>query len=98
MLLTLYVLITLSLFSIAAIILFGQRVYERLRYLHHLKENVLEKLNEHRARFDERQLEALKILQDTLQKGIQDTRFSVKEALTDYANDLGKRVETLTQT
>lgn len=73
-----------------------------------LKESVLEKLsearlqqqqalNEYRTRFDERQLEALKILQDTLQQGVQDSRKHVKESLTDYANELGKRVESLTQ-
>lgn len=88
------------------------RLEERLRLSENqnqtMLQSVLEKLseariqqlqafNEHRARFDERQLEALKILQDTLQKGVQDTRFSVKESLTDYANDLGKRVESLTQ-
>lgn len=43
-------------------------------------------------------LQTLKILQDTLQQGMQDTRSNVKEALTDYATELGKRVETLTQT
>jgi DNA recombination protein RmuC len=89
-----------------------QRIEERLRYLENqnqsMSQQVLEKLSdarlqhlqafsEHRARFDERQLESLKILQDTLQKGVQDTRFSVKEALTDYAQELGKRVDNLTQ-
>ncbi len=43
-------------------------------------------------------LQTLKILQDTLQKGMQDTRMSVKEALTDYASELGKRVDQLTHT
>lgn len=43
-------------------------------------------------------LETLKILQDTLQKGMQETRMTVKEALNDYASDLGKRVEQLTIT
>lgn len=73
------------------------------------QQNILEKLNEsriqqlqafneHRMRFDEHQLSSLKILQDTLQKGVQDTRFSVKEALTDYAIELGKRVDGLTNT
>jgi len=52
----------------------------------------------HRSRFDERQLETLKILQDTLQKGGQDNRQQVKEALTDYANAMGKRVDQLTVT
>jgi DNA recombination protein RmuC len=92
-----------ALFATGLIILFMQRMGYRF------KEQLLEKLatarleqqealNEHKSRFDERQLEALKILQDTLQKGVQDTRLSVREALTDYAEQLGKRVETLTQT
>lgn len=43
-------------------------------------------------------LQTLKILQDTLQQGMQETRLTVKESLNDYANDLGKRVENLTNT
>lgn len=43
-------------------------------------------------------LQTLKILQDTLQKGMQETRLTVRESLNDYANDLGKRVEQLTFT
>jgi len=54
--------------------------------------------SEHRTRFDERQLATHKIMHDTLQKGMQETRKEVKEALTDYAEQFGKRVETLTQT
>ncbi len=91
-------------FAIAiGIILFVQRIG------YQLKESVLQKLNEaqlqqqqslsdHKSRFDERQMDALKILQDTLQKGVNETRLNVKESLTDYANQVGKRVETLTQT
>ncbi|MDR3477098.1 MAG: DNA recombination protein RmuC [Gammaproteobacteria bacterium] len=101
MILTIYVLI--ALLASTGIVIFIQRIG------HHLKESVLQKLtearlqqeqslNEHRARFDERQMESLKILQDTLQKGMQDTRQNVKESLSDYANELGKRVESLTQT
>ena len=41
---------------------------------------------------------AIKILQDTLQKGIQETRIQVKEALAHYSADLGKRVDCLTTT
>jgi len=55
-------------------------------------------LTEQRIRFDERQFETLKILQDTLQSGIQETRKNVKESLMDYSNELGKRVEALTLT
>lgn len=43
-------------------------------------------------------LQTLKILQDTLQKGMQDTRLSVKEALNDYALEMSKRVDQLTLT
>lgn len=63
-----------------------------------LKEQLQQAFSSYRARFEERQLEALKILQDTLHKGVQENRLQVKEALTDYANQLGKRVDLLTQT
>ncbi len=41
---------------------------------------------------------AIKLLQDTLQKGIQETRLQVKEALTHSSDHLGKRVDSLTHT
>ncbi len=41
---------------------------------------------------------AIKMLQDTIHKGFHETRSNVKEALNDYASELGKRVENLTQT
>lgn len=63
-----------------------------------LKEQLQQAFANHRSRFDERQMDALKILQDTLQKGVQENRQHVKEALTDYANELGKRVDQLTLT
>lgn len=43
-------------------------------------------------------LQTLKILQDTLQQGMHETRQNVKEALNDYSLEMGKRVEQLTQT
>src|SRR3990167_1964683 len=63
-----------------------------------LKEQLQENFSNHRSRFDEHQLETLKILQDTLQKGVQENRQQVKEALSDYAKELGTRVDQLTQT
>lgn len=63
-----------------------------------LKEQLQQAFSNHRSRFDERQLETLKILQDTLQKGVQENRQQVKEALSDYAKELGNRVDQLTQT
>lgn len=89
------------------------RLDTRMQYMENqnqsLQQNMLEKLNDlrmqqqqalndYRTRFDERQLEALKILQDTLQKGVQETRLNVKESLSDYATELGKRVDSLTNT
>lgn len=43
-------------------------------------------------------LQTLKILQDTLQQGFQETRLQVKEALKDYAEEVGKHVIALTNT
>lgn len=63
-----------------------------------LKEQLQDFFSQHRSRFDERQMEILKILQDTLQKGVQENRQQVKEALTDYAKELGTRVDQLTKT
>lgn len=42
--------------------------------------------------------QTLKILQDTLHQGVQETRQTVKDALTEYAAELGRRVQQLTQT
>jgi len=63
-----------------------------------LKEQIQQDFSKHRARFDERQMETLKVLHDTLQKGVQDNRDQVKEALSDYGREMGKRVDLLTQT
>lgn len=43
-------------------------------------------------------LYAIRILQETLHKGIQETRAHVKDALSNYALELGKRVDTLSST
>jgi DNA recombination protein RmuC len=99
----------LSLAIFATVLITVIIIFTLQRTSHSLKINILEKLaesrlqqqqafTEHRAGFDERQMSALKILQDTLQKGMQDTRFNVKESLQDYAEQLSKRVEGLTQT
>lgn len=63
-----------------------------------LKAELQQAFAQHRSRFDERQLETLKILQDTLNKGVTDNRQQVKEALADYAKELGTRVDQLTLT
>lgn len=63
-----------------------------------LKEQLQQAFAQHRARFDERQIDTLKLLQDTLQKGVQDSRQQVKESLGDYAKELGTRMNQLTET
>lgn len=71
---------------------------EQTQHTADLKEQLQQSLVNHRTRFDERQLETLKILQDTLQKGVQDNRQQVKEALGDYAKETGTRLQQLTLT
>jgi len=46
--------------------------------------------------FGEGQLNSLKILQDSLQKGMTETRIEVKASLSQHAEELSKRVEKLT--
>src|SRR5690242_1702996 len=58
---------------------------EQIQHTADLKEQLQQAFANHRARFEERQFEVLKILQDTLQKGVQENRQQVKEALNDYS-------------
>lgn len=75
---------------------FGSLRLEHNKELAEMKEQLQQAFGQHRTRFDERQMETLKILQDTLQKGTQDNRQEVKTSLTDYANALGKHINQLT--
>lgn len=65
--------------------------------LAHLQQSIYEKLNQAHLQQSNQALETLKILQDTLQKGSSDNRLQVKEALFEYAKELGNRVDQLTQ-
>ena len=76
----------------------GHSRIEQTQQSAELKEQLQQSFSNHRARFDERQLEALKILQDTLQAGVQHNRQELKQSLTDYAKELGIRIDQLTQT
>ncbi len=67
-------------------------------FLWRLKENVLTKLNESSLQQSQSLFNSLKMLQDTLQTGVQETRRGVKESLVDYSTELGKRIEALNQT
>lgn len=72
--------------------------FEQHQHLAEFKNELQQSFATHRSRFDERQFETLKTLQDTLQKGGQENRQQVKEALSEYAVELGKRVDKLTLT
>jgi DNA recombination protein RmuC len=63
-----------------------------------LKEALQHAFANHRTRFDERQMDTLKILQETLQKNAQENRQELKTALNDYGKEMGSRVDQLTQT
>lgn len=77
---------------------FFQLRLEQTQQAGQLKGQLQDAFSNHRERFDERQMATLKILQDTLQSGVQNNQQQVKEALNDYAKELGKRVDQLTQT
>lgn len=63
-----------------------------------MQESIVEKFSQSRIENLQQMMEALKMLQDTLQKGVQDNRLQVKEALGDYAKEMGTRVNELTKT
>lgn len=75
-----------------------QTELNRQKQQQEIKESVQQSQNTHQQQFEARQLETLKMLQDTLQKGTQDNREQIRTALTDYANLLGTRLQQLTQT
>jgi DNA recombination protein RmuC len=63
-----------------------------------LQEAIVEKFSQSRIEQLQQTMESLKMLQETLHKGVQDSRMQVKEALADYAKELGTRVNELTKT
>ena len=70
---------------------------QTVRSLGELREQLQGTLGKHRTTFEQRQGEALKALQDSLQTGIQVVQAQVTGALTRTSEDLGKRVESLTR-
>lgn len=69
-----------------------------VRSLGELRGQLVEALGEHRAGFEQRQSESLKLLQDSLQSGMLSVQKQLADSLTRSADDLGKRVEGLTRT
>jgi len=69
---------------------------KQTRNLNELKEQLKNEFSEYRHSFDKHQMESFKLLQDSLQKGINETRKQVIEALINNSDDIGKRVDKLT--
>ncbi len=79
-------------------------IQEQLKHITGQKEQIQqlfqaqqEHQHQQRERFDEHQLKTLKLLQDSLQKGLTDARSQITDALTQHSNNLTERVEKLTQ-
>lgn len=70
---------------------------EQIQHSADLKEQLQQAFSNHRARFDERQLESLKILQDTLIKGTQDNRQQLKESLSDLTQTTETKLKEINQ-
>ena len=71
-----------------------QQLSERLAQFSEITQNTL---NQHREKFEQRQLETLKLQQDSLTQGMTEVRRQVTDALVRNGDDLGKRVDALTQ-
>ncbi|NIP47744.1 MAG: DNA recombination protein RmuC [Gammaproteobacteria bacterium] len=68
-----------------------------VRAIAELREQIVTALSSHQTRFEQRQGDAIKALQDTLQSGMQVTQKQVTDALARSSEEVGKRVETLTR-
>jgi len=81
------------------------RLDERERQQHDMRDTLTRLLKEQhqeqqqfRTRFDQHQINSLKLLQDSLQKGMTDVRTQLTESLKLNADTIDKRVDKLTQT
>ena len=77
---------------------FGEMMEQQAERFSKFSEATQNSLHQHRQSFEERQLDALKLQQDNLIQGMSEVRKQVTDALGRYGDDLGKRVEALTQT
>jgi len=77
---------------------FGEMMEQQAERFAALSKSTQETLHQHRQSFEERQMETLKLQQDNLTKGMSEVRRQVTDALSRYGDDLGKRVDALTQT
>lgn len=71
---------------------FADNKLQSQRALTEFKEATQQSLHQHRTKFDERQLETLKILQDTLQKNISSMRDETGQKLKEISGQVEKRL------
>ena len=69
---------------------------QMVRALGELREQLNATLGSHQTRFEQRQGDAIKTLQETLQAGMRSTQSQVTEALARSSEEMGKRVDALT--
>ena len=62
-----------------------------------MREGLQATLTKQRENFDQHQLDAMKTQQETVRAGMIDVRKQVNESLSQYASELGKRVDGLTE-
>lgn len=65
------------------------------RTLTELNEQIQRRLQQHSELFDKRQMESLKLLQDSMLSNMQDIRSQVTQTLTRHTEQLAKRVDKL---
>ena len=70
---------------------------QMVRAMGELREQLNAALGGHQTRFEQRQGDAIKALQETLQSGMRVTQTQVTDALSRSSEEVGKRVDTLTK-
>lgn len=93
------VVIIISIILLAKLMLMQDRLKQLDTQRDDIQQLIKEQQSEHhqqRQRFDEHQINSLKIIQDSLTKGMQDVRHQVGNTLNQYAETLGQRVDKLT--
>lgn len=63
-----------------------------------LKDQVQSAFNEHRARFDEKQIDTFKLISEALHKIGLENRQELRSSLLDSTKEMGERIQALTQT
>ncbi len=95
--------LVISLLVLMIVLFFNLKFSERLKNSTNLQEMLQRLLNEQRQessdqrmRFDEHQIKTLKLIQDSLNQGMQDVRKQITDTLTQQTKTVSMRVDKLT--